>query len=251
MEVYAGFSENADHNVGRVINTIAELGELDNTLIIWIWGDNGASMEGTITGSFNELTMQNGIPLTDEMQIRLARSAMLCRRARLSAALIWARVSLAAAAGSGGLSQQLERVRPGQRQLGVGLQRGREVLPQRRAHPQPVPGPCSHTSFSAGPDEAAEHRRLGLLHLQEQRTEPSMLDQLNQLNQLATLHARPLTADLRGPAHQRWQACTKGASRPGCGIFPALDQFLRGGDTSPITHRLDLLRLGIHPRHQS
>ena len=72
MEVYAGYSENADHNVGRVIDAIAELGELDNTVIIWIWGDNGASMEGTITGSFNELTMQNGIPLTDEMQLQLS-----------------------------------------------------------------------------------------------------------------------------------------------------------------------------------
>ena len=72
MEVYAGFSENADHNVGRVIDAIDELGELDNTLIIWIWGDNGASMEGTVTGSFNELTMQNGIPLTDEMQLQLS-----------------------------------------------------------------------------------------------------------------------------------------------------------------------------------
>ena len=72
MEVYAGYSENADHNVGRVIDAIEELGELDNTLIIWIWGDNGASMEGTLTGSFNELTMQNGIPLTDEMQLQLA-----------------------------------------------------------------------------------------------------------------------------------------------------------------------------------
>ena len=72
MEVYAGYSENADYNVGRVIDAIDELGELDNTLIIWIWGDNGASMEGTITGSFNELTMQNGIPLTDEMQLQLA-----------------------------------------------------------------------------------------------------------------------------------------------------------------------------------
>jgi arylsulfatase len=72
MEVYAGFSENADHNVGRVIDAIEELGELGNTLIIWIWGDNGASLEGTITGSFNELTMQNGIPLTDEMQLQLA-----------------------------------------------------------------------------------------------------------------------------------------------------------------------------------
>ena len=72
MEVYAGFSENADHNVGRVIDAIDELGELDNTLVIWIWGDNGASMEGTVTGSFNELTMQNGIPLTDEMQLQLS-----------------------------------------------------------------------------------------------------------------------------------------------------------------------------------
>ncbi len=72
MEVYAGYSENADHNVGRVLDAIDELGELENTLVIWIWGDNGASMEGTITGSFNELTMQNGIPLTDEMQLQLA-----------------------------------------------------------------------------------------------------------------------------------------------------------------------------------
>jgi len=71
MEVYAGFSENADHNVGRVIDAIEELGELENTVIVWIWGDNGASMEGTVTGSFNEMTMQNGIPLTDEMQLQL------------------------------------------------------------------------------------------------------------------------------------------------------------------------------------
>src|SRR6201989_3015273 len=72
MEVYAGFSENADYNVGRVIDAIDELGELDNTVIIWIWGDNGASLEGAVTGSFNELTMQNGIPLSDEMQLQLA-----------------------------------------------------------------------------------------------------------------------------------------------------------------------------------
>jgi arylsulfatase len=62
MEVYAGYSENADHNVGRVLDAIAEMGELEDTLVIWIWGDNGSSMEGTLTGSFNELTMQNGIP---------------------------------------------------------------------------------------------------------------------------------------------------------------------------------------------
>ena len=71
MEVYAGYCENADWNVGRVIAAVEEMGELDNTLVIYICGDNGASMEGTLTGSFNELTMQNGIPLTPEQQLAL------------------------------------------------------------------------------------------------------------------------------------------------------------------------------------
>ncbi len=71
MEVYAGYSENADWNVGRVIDAIGEMGELDNTLVIYIWGDNGASMEGTLTGSFNEWTMINGLPLTGEQQLQL------------------------------------------------------------------------------------------------------------------------------------------------------------------------------------
>ena len=71
MEVYAGYSENADWNVGRVIDAIGEMGELDNTLVIYIWGDNGTSMEGTLTGSFNEWTMINGLPLTGEQQLQL------------------------------------------------------------------------------------------------------------------------------------------------------------------------------------
>ena len=71
MEVYAGFQENADWNVGRVVDAIEEMGELDDTVVIYVWGDNGASMEGTLTGSFNELTMQNGIPLTAEQQLAL------------------------------------------------------------------------------------------------------------------------------------------------------------------------------------
>ncbi len=71
MEVYAGYSENADWNVGRIVDAIDEMGELENTVVIWIWGDNGASMEGTLTGTFNELTTLNGIPLTPEEQIGL------------------------------------------------------------------------------------------------------------------------------------------------------------------------------------
>ena len=71
MEVYAGFQENADWNVGRLLDAVEEMGELDNTLVIYIFGDNGASLEGTLTGSFNELTMQNGIALTPEQQLSL------------------------------------------------------------------------------------------------------------------------------------------------------------------------------------
>jgi arylsulfatase len=71
MEVFAGFSENTDWNVGRLIDAIDEMGELDNTLIIYIWGDNGASMEGTITGSFNETTFFNGLVLDAEQQLAL------------------------------------------------------------------------------------------------------------------------------------------------------------------------------------
>ena len=71
MEVYAGYSENADHHVGRLLDSIEAMGELDDTIVIWIWGDNGASLEGTPTGSFNEGTMLNGLPLTDEEQMQL------------------------------------------------------------------------------------------------------------------------------------------------------------------------------------
>ncbi len=70
-EVYAGYQENADWNVGRLIDAVDEMGDLDNTLVIYIWGDNGASLEGTITGSFNELTFLNGLVLDPEQQLKL------------------------------------------------------------------------------------------------------------------------------------------------------------------------------------
>jgi arylsulfatase A-like enzyme len=60
MEVYAGFMEHTDHHVGRLIDAIEELGVLDDTLVILITGDNGASAEGTVNGTFNELLTLNG-----------------------------------------------------------------------------------------------------------------------------------------------------------------------------------------------
>ncbi|SES46013.1 arylsulfatase [Pedococcus cremeus] len=71
MEVFAGYSENADWNVGRMLDAVEEMGELDNTLVIYIWGDNGASMEGTVTGSFNETTFFNGVVLDAEEQFKM------------------------------------------------------------------------------------------------------------------------------------------------------------------------------------
>ena len=61
MEVYAGFLEHTDHHVGRLIDSLEKLKQLDNTLIYYIIGDNGASAEGTINGTFNELFMLNGV----------------------------------------------------------------------------------------------------------------------------------------------------------------------------------------------
>jgi len=60
MEVYAGFLEHTDHHVGRLIDAIDELGVLDDTLVYYIIGDNGASAEGTPHGTFNELMSLNG-----------------------------------------------------------------------------------------------------------------------------------------------------------------------------------------------
>jgi len=71
MEVFAGFSENADWNVGRLLDAVDDLGESDDTLVFYIWGDNGASMEGTITGSFNEMTFLNGVVLDADQQLQL------------------------------------------------------------------------------------------------------------------------------------------------------------------------------------
>jgi arylsulfatase len=60
MEVYAGFLEHTDHHIGRLIDTLAELGVLEDTIVYYIIGDNGASAEGTVQGSFNEMMMLNG-----------------------------------------------------------------------------------------------------------------------------------------------------------------------------------------------
>jgi arylsulfatase len=67
-DVYGAYLAYADHEIGRVIQAVEDLGELDNTLIIYIGGDNGASAEGMLNGTPNEFTTFNGVsvPVTDQ-----------------------------------------------------------------------------------------------------------------------------------------------------------------------------------------
>jgi arylsulfatase len=68
--VYAAYLAYADHEIGRVIQAVDDLGKLDNTLIIYISGDNGASAEGTVIGTPSEVTAFNGIdvPVADQLK---------------------------------------------------------------------------------------------------------------------------------------------------------------------------------------
>jgi len=73
MEVYAGFLEHTDHHVGRLIDTLRDLEILDDTLVYYIFGDNGASAEGTINGCFNEGCMLNGMGALETPELLMSK----------------------------------------------------------------------------------------------------------------------------------------------------------------------------------
>jgi arylsulfatase A-like enzyme len=62
MEAFAAYTAQTDYEVGRVLDAVEQIGQLNNTLIFWEIGDNGASMEGTLYGTFNEMASLGGIP---------------------------------------------------------------------------------------------------------------------------------------------------------------------------------------------
>jgi arylsulfatase len=70
MEVFAGFAEHTDHEVGRLVKALEDTGAMDNTLFVYIAGDNGASAEGDMVGTFNEMTAFNGVPQTLADQLK-------------------------------------------------------------------------------------------------------------------------------------------------------------------------------------
>jgi len=69
MEIFAGFAEHTDAQVGRLVEALEERGELDNTVFIYIVGDNGSSAEGGMIGMYNENTYFNAVQETLEMQL--------------------------------------------------------------------------------------------------------------------------------------------------------------------------------------
>ncbi|MBA5776155.1 sulfatase-like hydrolase/transferase [Stappia sp. F7233] len=70
VDVYAAYLAYTDHEIGRVIQAVEDMGKLDNTLIIYISGDNGGSAEGTLVGTPNEVAMFNGIEVPVEVQLK-------------------------------------------------------------------------------------------------------------------------------------------------------------------------------------
>ncbi|MGQ4388217.1 arylsulfatase [Streptomyces sp. SAS_270] len=73
MEVYAGFLTHTDHHIGRLVAALEELGILDDTLMYVITGDNGASAEGGLRGSFNEMIAFNGMAEVETPEFMAAR----------------------------------------------------------------------------------------------------------------------------------------------------------------------------------
>jgi arylsulfatase A-like enzyme len=71
MEVYAAYGHFADHEIGRLVDAVEDLGVLDNTLIYYILGDNGASGEGRMHGLFNEMSIANGVDEPVELQMKM------------------------------------------------------------------------------------------------------------------------------------------------------------------------------------
>jgi arylsulfatase A-like enzyme len=71
MEVYAGFAEHADHEIGRLVRALEDIGAMHNTVFIYIAGDNGASAEGGMNGTSNEMTFFNGVQesVADQLKV--------------------------------------------------------------------------------------------------------------------------------------------------------------------------------------
>ena len=154
VDVFAAYVAYTDHEIGRVIQAVEDMGKLDNTLIIYISGDNGTSAEGTLIGTPNEVAMFNGVDVPVEDQLKYFYDA-------------WgSRPDLQPHGGAVGLGVRhavlvdqadrlaLRRHAPGHGDLVAEGDQG------QGRHPQPVPPRDRHRADDpgGGEDQAAEGR---------------------------------------------------------------------------------------------
>ena len=237
MEVYAGFMEYTDHHVGRLLDALEKLGILDDTLVYYIIGDNGASAEGTLNGAYNEMANFNGLAAARDARVPHG-AARQARRARVVQPL------------RGGLGARDEHALPvdqaGRLALGRHAQRhhrplaegdqgeGRDPLAvpprHRRRADDPRGGGPARAGLgqrrAAGPDRGRQHavlvqRRQGggaardavLRDVRQPRHLPQGLDRGDQARD---------AVDPRGPARPSPSTTTSGSSttRPRTGARP-------------------------------
>jgi arylsulfatase len=147
-DVYAAYLAYTDHEIGRVIQAVEDMGKLDNTLIIYIVGDNGSSAEGTLIGTPNEVASLNGFPVPVEDQLKYFYDVWGSDRTYPHMAVPWTfRYAV--------LVDQADRLplRRCPARDGDCLAQGHHG---RRRHPQPVPSLHRHRA-----DDPGSGRRSG------------------------------------------------------------------------------------------
>lgn len=90
VEVFAAYEAYTDHEIGRVIQAVEDMGKLDNTLIVYITGDNGTSAEGTPNGTPNEVAQFNGVEVPVEVQLKAFHDAWGTEKTYNHMAVGWA-----------------------------------------------------------------------------------------------------------------------------------------------------------------
>ena len=159
-EVFAGYTAYTDHEIGRVIQAVEDMGKLDNTLIIYICGDNGTSPEGTLLGTPNQITAYNGI-----LDVPVDAQLEFLRRLGLGGDLPAYGGRMVVGVRHAVQMDQADRVAlrrhaAGPGDLVAGPHQG------RRRHPQPVP---PHHRYRA--DDPRSRRHQGAGHGQRHRAE--------------------------------------------------------------------------------
>jgi hypothetical protein len=155
-EVFAGYTAYTDHEIGRVIQQVEDMGKLDNTLIIYICGDNGTSPEGTLLGTPNQMTAYNGIldvPVGAQLEFYDSWGSA-ATYPHMAVAWSWAFDTPFQMDQAGRVA--FRRHAPGPGDLVAGPHQG------RRRHPQPVPSHHRHRadhSRSRWPQTAGHRQR--------------------------------------------------------------------------------------------